>query len=177
MTGLAPPVPYQWNVGDVATAAMLNAQLYTGLTFLLGPPVAVYVQSTAQSLGSSSFTTVTWPAPSVDTYGGYSSANPTRYTPQQAGYYVAVGQIGWVPNATGGRSTTLSKDGAGAGAGFCQSSVGNAGSGFNSVVQALGMAYFNGSTDYFEVISNQSSGSALNSVPGSTSLFVFFVHT
>lgn len=177
MSGVAPPIPYSWSVGDVGSAALLDAQLYTGLTFLLGPPIALYQQSTAQSLGSNTFTTVTWPTPSVDTYGGYSASNPTRYTPQQPGYYAAVGQIGWVPNGTGGRTTTLAKNGAGGGAGFCESSVGNSGASFNSVVQALGAVYFNGTSDYFELISNQNSGSALNSVPAYTSLFVFFVHT
>jgi hypothetical protein len=172
---LVRPIPWNWTVGDAAGQTVLQG-LSNGLTFAQNPPIGVYQQTAAQSLATSAFTAVTWPTPALDTYGGYAGANPTRYTPQEPGYYAAVGQIGWVPNATGARVAALVKNGAASGAGFGMSSVAGAGGSFNSVVQAIGADFFNGTTDYFEVQSNQNAGSALNSVPSFTRLVVYFIH-
>ncbi len=172
MSGLAPPIPYQWQVGDTGNAALLNAQLFNGLTFLLGPPLVSYQQSTAQSLASAGFTAVSWPTPVADTYGGYSASTPTRYTPQAPGWYLFIGSIGWAANATGGRTAAIYKNGTI----LSQQTLGNATATFNSVAQVCAFVYCNGTSDYVELYSNQSSGGALNSVPAFTTLWGVLFH-
>ncbi|WP_329564656.1 hypothetical protein [Kitasatospora sp. NBC_01266] len=175
MSGVAPPVPYSWSVGDVGSAALLNAQLYTGLTFLLGPPVALYQQTTAQSLASGGIPAITWPTPTIDSYGGYNAANSTRYTPQQAGWYLFLASVSYAANATGGRVCNITKNGGAAASG--QGAAGNATSSYNTTMAAWALVYCNGTTDYVETYASQNSGSALNTIVGVTQFMALFVHT
>ncbi|MEZ0066668.1 hypothetical protein ABIA32_002680 [Streptacidiphilus sp. MAP12-20] len=172
MSGLAPPSPYQWSVADVATAAVLNAQLYTGLTFLLGPPIAIYAQTSAQAVASTTATAITWPTPSVDTYGGYSAGSPTRYTPQQAGYYLTMATVAYAPNATGGRGAAINKNGST----LAQSTVGSAGSVYATNAPIVFPVYCNGTTDYLEIGAAQNSGVSLNTQITVTNFAAFFIH-
>jgi hypothetical protein len=147
---------------------ILNA---ANIQFLRNTPLLVVAQTGVQSLASGA-TTITWPTPTTDTYTGWSAGAPTRYTPKVAGWYDVTGSIGWVFNATGGRSSQLSKNGTA----VTQVAVGNAGGSYNSVVAVSTLIFFNGSTDYVELVSNQNSGSSLNSVVGVTSLTAQWVH-
>jgi hypothetical protein len=172
MSGLAAPTPYNWNIGDVITQALLNGQLYNGLTFLLNPPVAMLAQSSAQSMANNAFTTITWPSPSLDTYGGWNSGSPTRYTPQQSGYYYSLGSIGYATSNAGGRICTTKLNG-----NFNSQTMSGAGSGnFNAVVQSSNFCHCNGSTDYLELAGNQDTGSAQNSVPTWTTWWIWWIH-
>lgn len=172
MSGLAPPVPYQWNVGDVISQSQLQSQLYNGLTFLLNPPVAMLAQSSVQSMANNAFTTITWPTPVLDTYGGYNSGSPTRYTPTQSGYYYSLGSIGFSTSSAGGRLATTKKNG-----NFNAQTMSGAGSGnFNAVVQTSNFTSCNGTTDYLELAGNQDSGSAINSVTAWTTWWIWWVH-
>lgn len=106
--GLAPPTPYQWQVGDIGSAALLNQQLYNGLTFLLGPPLFFGVQTASQTITNTTNAAVTFDTNVVDTYNGHStSTNTSRYTVQQAGYYDICGCVGYGGNSTGVRSAKI----------------------------------------------------------------------
>jgi hypothetical protein len=91
LTGLAVPIPYQWSVGDVGSAALLDAQLYSGLTFLLNPPLATLTVTTPQAgiaTGAAPSTAIAFDTTVTDTYGGHSNVtNNSRYTAQVAGTY------------------------------------------------------------------------------------------
>jgi hypothetical protein len=170
---LAIPTPYQWQVGDTGNAALLNSQIYNGLTYLLNPPIATLVQTSTQSLASSAATAITWPTPSVDTYSGWASGTPTRYTPQVQGYYLAVGNIGFAnTSSTGARDAQIAKNGSTV---INEVSVANAGT-FNSVVGVVSLVFCNGTTDYIELSSNQNSGGAIASVVGRTSFTIMWIH-
>lgn len=145
------------------------------LQFLLNTPQLQVAQTSAQSLGNSVFTAVTWPSPTVDNYSGWASGTPTRYTPKVAGTYLVVGSIAFAPNATGGRTAQLCKNGVANV--IAVSSVGNSTSSFNTVVQVTSFMVCNGTTDYFELYADQNSGGALNSVVTITSLNVQWIHT
>ncbi|MEY9937286.1 hypothetical protein [Streptacidiphilus sp. MAP5-3] len=184
MTGLAPPVPYQWNVGDVATAALLDAQLYTGLTFLLNPPMFEAVQTATGTLitsSASSWTPINFADAAgiiADTYGGWSSSTPSRYTAQTPGWYWVSGTICFPNNATGNRGIRIAKNGnAVQGTGTL---VGGAASGQDTAIATpLRKIYLNGTGDYIEVHGTQTSGSSLTTaIAGDvdTAFSVSFAH-
>ncbi|NUP48059.1 MAG: hypothetical protein HOW97_12200 [Catenulispora sp.] len=107
MPGITPPTPYNWNVGDVASSSLLNAQLYNGLTFLLNPPYffGYQLSATAQAIASSggTFVTVVLDAELVDTEGGHSTTtNNSRYTCQIAGRYQVDGAVTFAATSTTG---------------------------------------------------------------------------
>lgn len=174
MAGLAVPIPYQWQVGDTGNAALLNAQLYNGLTYLLNPPAASYQQTSGQSLTSGSVTPITWPTPVLDLYGGYSAGTPTRYTGQVAGYYLISGSVSVAPNATGNRIAEIHKNGSGSA--VVQGAVPAAGAANSTTVPVTGFVFLNGSTDYIELDGFQSSGGPLSTTASVTSLNIFWVH-
>lgn len=153
------------------TLELLNA---AALAIETNPPLVIVMQASAQSLASAGFTALTWPSPTEDTYSGWSSGHPTRYTPQVSGIYLVTGSIGFVANATGGRVAQLCQNGVSNV--INQASTASAGSTFNSVVQVTSMIPCNGTTDYFELYSDQSSGGALNSVAAVTSMTAFLIH-
>jgi hypothetical protein len=174
LSGLAIPTPYQWQVGDTGNAALLNAQIYNGLTYLLNPPIATLAQTSVQALTSSVVTALTWPTPTVDTYSGWASGTPTRYTPQVQGYYLCVGNVGFAANATGARDAQICKNGTGTV--INEVAVGNAGT-FNSIVSVTSLVFCNGSSDYLELYADQNSGSSLNTVVGGrTSFTIMWIH-
>ena len=171
---LAVPVPYTWSVGDTGNAAILNAQIRDPALFFLNPPVAEYVQTSVQALGNAATTTLTWPTPATDSYSGYSSSTPTRYTPTVAGWYLVSGNIGFAnTSVTGMRMAQVAKNGATA---INQQALAAATTGYNSAIGVLSLVYLNGTGDYIELQANQSSGVALNSVVTLTTLTVLFVH-
>ncbi|WP_042436581.1 hypothetical protein [Streptacidiphilus albus] len=173
MPGLAVPVPYQWQVGDTGNAALLNAQLFNGLTFLLNPPLFLAQQSSAQSFASGVLVAMTWPTPTIDTYGGWASGSPTRYTPTVPGYYSVTGTVACVANATGNRDAIISKNGTA----IAQVSTLAATVADSTNVQVSTVVYCNGTTDYVEVYGVQRSGTPLTTVTGTTQVSVVWIHT
>jgi len=110
--GINPPIPYQWAVSDVGSAALLDAQLYNGLTFLLNPPYffGYQLSATAQSIASSggTFVSVTLDAEYADSENGHStSTNNSRYTCQIPGRYHIEGCVVFSSNTAGFRSAKL----------------------------------------------------------------------
>lgn len=170
--GLARPIPYTWNVNDVAGAAPLNAQLRDGLTFAQNAPMAVYQQTATQNISSSTATNITWPTPTIDTYGGYASGSPTRYTPTEPGWYQVSATIGYAPNATGGRGVLINKNGTL----WAQSTVGSAGSVYGTNPTITTLVYCNGTTDYLEVGAAQNSGSTLGTLTTVTQFCALWAH-
>lgn len=173
MTGLAVPIPYNWQVGDTGNAALLDAQVRDPMTFWLNVPIFVTTQTSVQAVATGSLVTVTWPAPAVDTYGGWSAGTPTRYTPQVPGYYDLFASIGIAANATGNRATVLEQNGATVG----QQALPAVSTADVAVTQAYAPnIYFNGTTDYFEAVALQRSGGSLNTVVARTLMTARWVH-
>lgn len=170
------PTPYNWSVGDTGNAALLDAAIRDPITFLMNPPIAQYAQTSTQSLPSSAFTAITWPTPTLDYYGGYSASTPTRYTPTAAGWYLAIGNVGFAStsSAPGARDVQICKNGTGNV--INEVSLGNAAA-FNTVVGVASLVFCNGTTDYLEVYADQNSGAPIASVvSGRTSFTVVWIH-
>lgn len=174
--GLAPPTPYQWQVGDIGSAALLNAQLYNGLTFLEGPPDFVGVQTVVQSLATSTWTAISLDSTVVDTYGGHSNTtNNNRYTCQQPGWYTVCGVVSFAYASAGGREASLAVNGTrvAGGAGLTATSTDGA-----AVHTPTRDVYLN-LNDYVDVRAIQDSGGALNTVAAgelACALWVRFSH-
>ena len=117
MSGLAVPIPYQWQVGDTGNAALLNAQVFNGLKFQLNPPTAIMTVTTPQAAvatGAAAITAVAFDTTATDNYGGHSTTvNNSRYTAQVAGTYWVRAAVCWTPNATGSRTMQLFVNGGG----------------------------------------------------------------
>jgi hypothetical protein len=151
---------------------------YTGsawVVLLQDQPFALYLQTSAQSIPSTTLTAITFPAPSVDTNAGYKAANPSRYTPTVPGYYQVSGQICYSVDTTGGRCLNLTKNGT---IGFGQNAAAAIPSTYyNTTVSATGVAYFNGTTDYLEMYAHQNTAGALTTIANSTQLSILRVHS
>lgn len=168
------PIPYNWNVGDTGNAALLDAAIRDPITFLLNPPIAKYAQTSAQTLTTSVTTSITWPTPALDYYGGYAAGTPTRYTPTVAGWYLVVGNIAFAPNVTGPRDAQIAFNGASVINHV--SSAPTPSASFNSVVGITSLVQCNGTTDYFELQGEQVSGANLATVPALTTMTILWVH-
>lgn len=179
MSGLAPPTPYQWQVGDIGSASLLNSQLYNGLTYLLNPPIFYGVQASVQALTNSGTNyAVTLDTNVVDTYNGHSTTtNTSRYTAQVAGYYLASGCVGYATNATGFRAAKLAINGT-----VVQGAANEIAASSSSYAVTLStptiIKYLNVG-DYIEVWAWQTSGGTLNTTAFSDqacSMSVQWVH-
>lgn len=174
MPNLPPPAPTSEAPGNFIASALWNASLYNSVLFLASPPIAQYTQTSVQALTTSTMTSVTWPTPTYDSYGGYAAGTPTRYTPTAAGWYLAIGNVAFATNATGSRDVQIAKNGA-----VAVNHVSSAASptaGFNSAVGITSLIQCNGTTDYFELQADQASGGNLNTVAALTSLTVLWIH-
>lgn len=183
MSGLAPPTPYQWNVGDVGSAALLNAQLYTGLTYLLNPPMfeAVQTATTTSVTSSTSWTALPFSDAAgiiTDTYTGYSASTPTRYTAQVAGWYWVCGCVCWASSSTGNRGIRLTKNGSPVQGGG--TIIGGAAASQDTAIPSpVRKVFLNGTGDYVELNVMQNSGATLATAFAtdvSSSFSVFFAH-
>lgn len=161
--------------GNFLASAIWNASVANAIGFLTNPPIATLIQTSTQSIPTSASTAVTWPTPTVDTYGGYASGTPTRYTPQVAGYYLCIGNLGFAAtSAVGARDAQIEKNGTTV---VNEVGVGNAGTAYSTVIGVVSMVFCNGTSDYIELYANQNSGGALASVvSGRTSLTVMWIH-
>lgn len=173
MTGLAVPIPYTWQPGDTGNAAILNAQIRDPVTFLLNPPAFTAAQTSVQSIANASTIQLIWPTPTLDTYGGWASGTPTRYTPQVAGYYDIAATYGCVANATNDRDILVQRNGST----IAQQSLTAATASDTTCIQVVApLVFFNGTGDYFEIAVVQRSGGALNTVIALTQVSAKFSH-
>lgn len=177
--GLAMPIPYQYSVGDVLTAALLNAQVYNGLTFLEQPPVFYGVQATAQTLLTSTNTAITLDTGIVDPYNGHSNTtNPSRYVNQVAGSYLLSGCVGYAGNATGFRNAAIRVNGTAVQGGVSEAASSSAT--FATTIASPTVLKFLNVGDYVEIWAWQTSGGNLNTTAfadQACSLTVYFAHS
>lgn len=187
-TPALPATPHTWTATDVLTGSAtggakvpLNVELRDTVRFLNNPPIArVTASGTVQTIPtgttwtSINFTTA---GKTVDNYGGWAIANPSRYTCQRAGLYLIAGLGNLIETAanTGYRAIRLQQTFA---AGGTQTYAG-----WTSVpdpARPTGTAlYANGlirmaAGDYVEVQMQQTSGAArtLNTTAGNASRIV-----
>jgi hypothetical protein len=101
-TPALPASPHTWTATDVYTAdatggskVPLNVELRDAVRFLNNPPIArVTAQGTAQTIpNSTGWTSINFTSAgeTIDNYGGWAIANPSRYTCQRAGLYLIAG--------------------------------------------------------------------------------------
>ena len=161
---MQPPVPYFWNVTDVASAALLNAQLYQGLQFLLAPPRFQGYGSTNQTIATgATFVSCSLDTEIIDSENGHSNTtNNSRYVVQVPGTYQCMASVGFAANATGNRAVRVSVNGAAVQGGqLAQGSAGaNSWYGIATAWVALGVG------DYVECQAWQNSGGNLTTNGG-----------
>ena len=111
---LPQPSPRPWDPGDIGSVTLLNEQVRDAFGYLLGEPLFVARQNTAQSIANSlvPFTPLTWDYTVVDTFNGHSTVtNPTRYTVPFAGVWLFYGHAAFTSNATGRRLSQIWQNG------------------------------------------------------------------
>jgi hypothetical protein len=155
-----------------ASLELLNAAQAAQLA---SPPVFQAFQASNQSVPTG-FTglAATLGTPAIDSYSGWSSGSPTRYTPQISGWYLVIGQFAFAVNTTGTRLLQVQKNGSGTSSPAATGSTPS--SSYNAVLNASGLYFLNGTTDYIECWGFQDSGGALNSVATATSLTALRIH-
>ncbi|MEU9861337.1 hypothetical protein AB0D99_10695 [Streptomyces sp. NPDC047971] len=157
--------PRTWVVGEVVTAAMMNAEIRDQMTGLVGILCCTQVVATAFSLPShaSNYTAISWAsiASSNDT-SMWNSGQATRLVAPRAGTYIIHGGITWPGTlSTNDARTEIRANGSGtvlstAKSGTQRGSTGNMQSTFS------GVAIFTAASQYIEVFCNQNSGSSLS---------------
>ncbi|WP_327066908.1 hypothetical protein [Kitasatospora sp. NBC_01302] len=162
--GLAIPILASEVPGNYVTSALWNANVYNGLTYAQQPPDFVGYQSTAQSIPTSSWTTLNFDTSPTDTYGGHSAVtNPSRYTCQVGvpGWYTCCGVYAPTGNATGFRAVKMQVNGVAVlgGAAYI-----NAGAAVELGVVTPTKDVFLNVGDYVEICGYQNTGSALNTI-------------
>lgn len=110
MTGLAVPIPYNWQPGDTGNAALLDAQIRDPMTFLLNPPIAQLYASATQSLTTSVAATAALDSVITDPYGGF-NATTHLWTAPVDGWWDIRGKWHCGANATGTRSGWITVNG------------------------------------------------------------------
>ena len=175
MTNLPVPVLPNEVPGNFMTSSLINTIGLNGLGFALAPPAAILQQATAQSISTGlTLVAVTYDSESLDTYGGHSvTTNTSRYTGQVAGYYLVIASVSYATNATGNRLIQIEKNATAVGAQvvFQSPTTSNGGT-----VQVAAIVQLNGSSDYVEAYTVQTSGSTLATTPSNTSMYVLWVH-
>lgn len=152
-----PTVP-AWASGVVPVEKL--QQLSAVETFLLSPPIAVLLQSVAQSLTSATFTSLTLDVETVDSAGGHDTVtNTSRYTAVYPGWYEVGGGTGYAANVTGRRGARWAVNGTAInGSGVL---IPTNSSGTTQVPARTIQVYLNVG-DYVELQGYQDSGGALN---------------
>lgn len=170
---LAVPSQRTWAVGDIVTAAMMNANVRDAVNFLANPPLAVVYQSVGQSIAAATNTAVNFDATTVDTYTGHSnSVNNSRYTCQAAGWHLCLGNVGWPANATGHRTARIWVNGLAVTADmFVELTNLDA---TNQVAETASAIVFLNVGDFVQLAVHQNSGGALT--PVGAALAVLWVH-
>lgn len=161
MTGLAVPTPAQVVPGNLMTAALWNATVYNGITYLLNPPQCHAWQSSAQSVTSGAWTSISLNNTTTDPYAGHSdTTNNSRYTAQVSGWYEISGVVAFIANAAGYRAAKCVVNGAviNASTGYSWNNTGS----WNSAVTTPVRVVFLNVGDYVELQGFQNSGGALS---------------
>jgi hypothetical protein len=173
------PVPVQrtWTVGDIVTAAEMNANVRDAVNFLANMPMAVLYQNTGQAVaGGTTPVILSWDTEIIDSYGGHSNTvNNARYTAQVAGYHAVFGTAYFPNNSTGYRRLDIYVNGASYTPQWQDELIANSGGG--TAAQVLGIVYL-GVGDYVQLMATQTSGGS-QTLPGggSASMSLWWMHT
>lgn len=163
--------------GQYDTAATMNTIGNNG-TFLTAPPIFQAWQSAAQSIPTGTVTAVGMNTTDVDSYAGHSNVtNNSRYTPTVPGWYLFVGSVSLVQNATSNRLAEFRKNGGSSAVNLGQADCLTPDTNNPATVRTLAMLLCNGTTDYVELYAYQTSGIALNTVPAQTGMSAFWIHS
>jgi hypothetical protein len=160
------------------TAARTDAaQTFTGVQTFNGniingsataPTFSAYRATSSQSISNATFTKVQLNTEEWDTANCFDSTTNYRFTPTVAGYYQVSGCVNYDPAASGKFFCVIYKNGAtykgGTSVPFVATQF------LTAAVSAL--VYFDGSTDYVELYTFQSSGGSLTLYDSQT--FTFF---
>lgn len=157
------PNPRTWVDLEIPPYSQLNAEVFDTLAFLLQPPMCKVRQTTGQSLPTGTFTALTFQTEDIDPFNWHSpTVNPTRITPTFPGWYRGWYGVGF-NTGTGGqyRTAYVAKSGGGTVTRARRDSKPNV----TAINRSLrGIPFYlpmNGTTDYFEVLAYQDSGSAM----------------
>jgi hypothetical protein len=176
VTNLPVPVLPTEVPGNYMTSSLINTIGVSGLGFSLAVPVASLYQITSQSITNTTATAVNMDGENSDTYGGHSvTTNTSRYVAQVPGYYFCVATVLYGNNTTGVRIAYVYKNGALIDGSFGSTPGGN----LYASATALAVPYLNGSSDYVEAWTYQTSGSNISTSSGSgqaSSLTVYWLH-
>ena len=166
------PSPRTRAAAEIATAAHMNSEVRDAINFLIAPPRCHAYQNAAQTLTTSTFTSVLLDTEEVDTDAIHSTVtNTSRFTIATAGRYRFIGQIDFASNASGYRIARLTKNGSGTAiANNYAISVGAAAMGVQVVDEILCAA-----GDYIELQGWQNSGGNLALVAGAGGTFLHAV--
>lgn len=110
MTARTLPTMPTWTTGQEITSSLLN-QITTYSVFWANPPMFRMYQSVAQSVGTGSFTQITFDVSAWDTDSGRSSVTPYNFVIPFAGRWEFKWKVGWAVNATGSRMSALYQNG------------------------------------------------------------------
>lgn len=157
--------PRTWVVGEVVTAAYMNAEIRDQFTGMVGILCATQLLAPSFSLPShaSNYTAVTWAsiASSNDT-SMWSSGQATRLVAPRAGTYILHGGITWpgtLGSADGRAELRVNGGGTAITTAKCGTQRGSAG---NMQSTISGVAVFTAAGQYIEIHANQNSGSAVS---------------
>ena len=172
------PVPSQrtWSVGDVVTAAMMNANVRDAVNFLAAPPLAILTQANAQSIPATAWTPISLDTSVADTYSGHSNTvNNSRYTSQVGNFYFVLGMVAYASNATGDRFASIYVNGVPADQGPASSQ--NAVSGYQTLSYAFGLIYLPAAS-YVELRAYTSTAVSTQTTTGQRSMMAaWWVHS
>ena len=133
-----------------------------------GPTFSAYRGASSQSISNATYTKVQINTEEWDTASCFDPTTNFRFTPTLAGYYQVSGNVNYDPAATGKFFCIIYKNGTaikgGTGVPFVATQY------LTAAVSAL--VYLDGSTDYIELYTYQSSGGALTLYDSQT--FTFF---
>jgi hypothetical protein len=88
---LQPPIVPDWRAGTYPHGTDLNTGIRDAFSFMTARCVFRARQTTGQSIPSATWTALNWQTIDEDPYAGWSVANPSRYTAQIPGSYLAYG--------------------------------------------------------------------------------------
>lgn len=147
----APTVP-SWNFQDPIESQKLQ-EMCDAISYLLSRPYGTFSQTgTAQTITNDTPTPIQWNVNVRQNKMSHSTTtNNTRVTPTEPGLYVIVSKVELQTSATGYRKLWAQQNGSGAAVeGSALDSI--AGSSTLHTTTYVGMMYFNGTTDYVEMI-------------------------
>lgn len=175
MTVPVPPLTDR-PAGTRQTAETYRQDVTSTTTFLAKPPIFQGYQSAAQSIPSTSLTTIAIDTTLVDTYLGHSNTvNNGRYTCSSSapGWYQITVSLGFTANATGSRLIEIHKNGTAVK--LVQTGNDSSRTDIGACLQSTAYVLLSAG-DYLEGFAYQSTAGALSTNPNNTGMTVIWIH-